>query len=208
MSSALHRAARRINGDAVCKLLKWGVKLFVAVPLWLLATFAPIFWFVGLVGKAAESGTFDPKDFFLFATVVAVFGGFLSGNRFRPEKLRSGLSKAGLWYMLSALSWVLLGTLFALDPDSIIYEHWLIQVLTVACFSVGHAGFVCGSSIWLFGVYDQLFDDRPVDSRPPQKSLSPESPCDAIERRRFIPLALVVVLGLVVWAWKRLSRSR
>ena len=54
------------------ELLKWAVTLIVAIPLWLLATFAPIFWFVGIVQRASEPGGIDPKDFFLFATVVAI----------------------------------------------------------------------------------------------------------------------------------------
>ena len=192
------------------ELLKWAVTLIVAIPLWLLATFAPIFWFVGIVQRASEPGGIDPKDFFLFATVVAIFGGFLSSNRFRPKDLRSDLSKAGLWYMLSALSWVLLGALFALDPDSIIYEHWLIQVLAVACFGIGHVGFVCGSFIWLFRVGDQMFGDRSVAKQPCERPSADESPCGVPERRRPASLALCVVaaLGLVLWAWRRLSRSR
>ena len=192
------------------ELLKWAVTLLVAVPLWLLATFAPIFWFVGLVEKAAESGTFDPKDFFLFATVVAIFGGFLSANRFQPKNLRSDLSKAGLLYMLSALSWVLLGTLFALDPDSIIYEHWLIQVLAVACFGIGHVGFVWGSALWLFRVDDQMLGDQSATTQPHQNPSADESPCGVPERRRpeSMTLRVVAVLGLVIWVWKRLSRHR
>ena len=210
MLSAVHRAARRINGYSVRELLKWAVTLFVAVPLWLLAIFAPIFWFVGLGEKAAESGTFDPKDFFLFATVVAIFGGFLSANRLRPKDLRSDLSKAGLLYMLSALSWVLLGTLFALDPDSKIHEHRLIHVLAVACFAIGHFGFVWGSFIWLFHLEEQFFGDRSVVTRPRQEPSADESPRGVTDRRRPASLALsvVAVLGLVIWAWNRLSRSR
>ena len=91
------------------ELLKWAVTLLVAIPLWSLATLAPIAWFVSIVQKAGESGDVDPKDFFLFGTGVAVFGGFLSYNRSRPKNLHRVLSKAGLLYMLSALSWVLLG---------------------------------------------------------------------------------------------------
>ena len=192
------------------ELLKRAVTLLVAIPLLSLATLAPIFWFVGILERAGESGDIDPKDFFLFATAVAIFGGFLSGNRFRPKNLRSALSKAGLWYMLSALSWVLLGTLFALDPDNIIYEHWLIHVLAVACFGVGHAGFVWGSSLWLSRVGDQMFGDGSVTTQPHQKPSADESPCGVPERRRPASLALsvVAVLGLVIWAWNRLSRHR
>ena len=192
------------------ELLKWVVTLLIAIPLWSLATLAPIFWFVSIVQKAAESGDIDPKDFFLFATVVAVFGGFLSGNRFRPKNLRSVLSKAGLWYMLSALSWVLLGTLFALDPDSKIHEHWLIQVLAVACFGIGHLGFVWGSALWLLCLRDQMFGDRSVTTQPQQKLSAAKSSCGVPERRRPASLALCVAaaLGLVLWAWRRLSRSR
>ena len=192
------------------ELLKWAVTFFVAVPLWCLASVAPILWFVGIVQKASKPGDIDPRDFFLFATVVAIFGGFLSANRLRPKNLRSDLSKAGLLYMLSALSWVLLGTLFALDPDSIIYEHWLIQVLAVACFGIGHVGFVCGSFIWLFRVEDQMFGDQSATTQPRQNPSASKSPCVVPERRRPASLALsvVAVLGLVIWVWKRLSRHR
>ena len=192
------------------ELLKWAVTLLVAIPLWSLATLAPIFWFVSIVQKAAESGDIDPKGFFLFATVVAIFGGFLSANRFRPKSLRSDLSKAGLLYMLSALSWVLLGALFALDPDSSIDDHWLIQVLAVACFAIGHVGFVCGSFIWLFRVGDQMFGDRSVAKQPCERPSASKSPSGVPKRRRPTSLALcvVAVLGLVIWAWNRLSRSR
>ena len=191
-------------------MLKWAVTLLVAVPLWLLASVAPILWFVGIVQKASKPGDIDPGDFFLFATVVAIFGGFLSANRLRPKDLRSDLSKAGLLYMLSALSWVLLGTLFALDPDSKIHEHWLIQILAVACFGIGHAGFVWGSSIWLFQLDEQFFGARSVVTRPHQKPSADDSPRGVPERRRPASLALsvVAVLGLVIWAWNRLSRSR
>lgn len=41
-----------------------------------------------------------------------------------------------------------------------------------------------------------------------RSSSAPESPCDVTERRRLKPLALVAVLGLVIWAWNRLSRRR
>lgn len=208
MPSAVHRAARRINGDAVRELLKWVVTLFVAIPLWSLATLAPIFWFLGVVNKASKSGAIDPEDFFLFASAVALFGILLSSNRFRPKDLRSDLSKAGLWYMLSALSWVLLGTLFALDPGSNIHEHWLIQVLAVACFGIGHLGFVVGSALWLSRIGDQLFGDRSMMTQSHQKPPVLESPRGVTERPRLASLAVVAALGLVIWAWNRLSRSR
>ncbi len=189
------------------ELLKWAVTLIVAIPLWSLATLAPIFWFVSIVQRASEPSGIDPKDFFLFATAVAIFGLFLSNKHIGPECLRPQLSKAAVLYILSALSWVLLGTLFALDPDSIIYEHWLIQVLAVACFGIGHAGFVWGSFIWLFHLDEQFFGARSVVTRPRQKPSADKSHCGVPERRRPASLAFCVVAVLVAWSSGRGTAS-
>ena len=194
------------------KLLKCAVTLFVAIPLWSLATLAPIFWFLGMMQRASEPSALNPKDFFLFATAVAIFGLFLwlSNKHIGPECLRPRLSKAAVLYILSALSWVLLGTLFALDPDSIIYEHWLIHILAVACFGIGHAGFVWGSFIWLFLLDEQFFGDGCVTTQPRKKPSAAKSSCGVPEGRRSASMTLrvVAVLGLVIWVWKRLSRHR
>ena len=190
------------------ELLKWVVALLIAVPLWLLATLAPIFWFVGLVQEAAESGAFSPKDFFLFATTVAVLGLFLSNKHVGPKCSRPILSKAAVLYILSALSWVLLGALFAVDLGNDFYEEWSIQALAVACFAIGHFGFVWGSALWLLCLRYLMFDYRSETIH--QKPSADKSSCDVLERRGPSPLSFGVVaaLGLVMWVWERLSRHR
>ena len=191
------------------ELLKWAVRLLVAIPLWSLAILAPILWFSGIVQNAAEPGDIDPKDFFLFATTVAVFGLFLSNKHVGPKGSRAWLSKAAVLYIVSALSWVLLGTLFATDLGSGFHEEWLIQVLAVACFGIGYLGFVGASALWLICLGDQMFGDRSVTTQPHQKPSAAKSPLGVPGRRHAPPAFWVVAaLGLVIWVWKRLSRHR
>ncbi len=138
---------------------------FSAMMVVVIAFSAIFLWFVQLFGDP-EQATYDLVGSpFTLAQVMAIFGAFgIAGgfSTYGNSYLRSSLRLAGVFYILSALGFSLLGMMLPifLSPNDGPSPPKYLEWVTLGAFGVAAVTFCWGTFVLLFSIGELLTGDK------------------------------------------------
>lgn len=147
--------------DSLCAtLLRFARDVIIglsAIMVGVIALSATTLWFLQFLGDPKQAASYASGSPFTLAQVMAIFGAFgIAGgfSNYGNQDLRSSLRLVGVFHILSALGFSLLGLMLPILPytdggtSSRTYVEWGIG----GAFVVAAATFCCGTLGLLFSI--------------------------------------------------------
>ena len=136
-----------------------------ALTVGVVALLAVFFWFLQFLGDPEQTASYANGSPFTLAQVMAIFGAFgIAGgfSAYGSSDLRSSLRLVGVFYVLSALGFSLLGMMLPilLSADEGTSSHTYLAWATLGAFTMAAATFYGGTLVLLSSIGTLLTGDE------------------------------------------------